>query len=43
MHGCKNDLKIHEQQIPEIIKKLENKEAILPKYDAGSDRRRPGL
>lgn len=30
----KNDLKIREQQIPNIITKLENKEAILPKYDA---------
>ena len=30
----KNDLKIREQQIPDIITKLENNEAILPKYDA---------
>ena len=30
----KNDLKIREQQIPTIISKLENNEAILPKYDA---------
>lgn len=30
----KNDLKIREQQIPDIISKLEKKEAILPKYDA---------
>ena len=30
----KNDLNIREQQIPTIISKLENNEAILPKYDA---------
>ena len=30
----KNDLKIREQQIPDIITKLESNEAILPKYDA---------
>ena len=30
----KNDLKIREQQIPDIITKLENNEAILPNYDA---------
>lgn len=30
----KNDLKIREQQIPEIITKIENKEAIMPTYDA---------
>ena len=30
----KNDLKIREQQIPDIITKLEHNEAILPKYDA---------
>ncbi|WAA10993.1 3'-5' exonuclease [Fervidibacillus albus] len=30
----KNDLKIHERQIPYIIEKLEEKEAILPTYDA---------
>ncbi|WP_394234141.1 3'-5' exonuclease [Niallia oryzisoli] len=30
----KNDLKIREQQISDMIVKLENNEAILPKYDA---------
>jgi hypothetical protein len=30
----KNDLKIREQQLPEIIEKVERKETILPKYDA---------
>jgi thymidine kinase len=30
----KNDLKIHERQIPDFITKLEKKEAILPTYDA---------
>lgn len=30
----KNDLKIREQQLPDIIDKLERKEAILPTYDA---------
>ncbi len=30
----KNDLKIREQQIPDIITKLESNEANLPKYDA---------
>ncbi len=30
----KNDLKIREQQLPEIIEKIEKKEAILPVYDA---------
>jgi hypothetical protein len=30
----KNDLKIREQQLPEIIEKIERKEAILPTYDA---------
>ncbi|MCU9614936.1 AAA family ATPase [Caldibacillus lycopersici] len=30
----KRDLKLHEQQIPTIIEKLEKNEAILPKYDA---------
>lgn len=30
----KNDLKIREQQLPDIIEKLESKEAILPTYDA---------
>jgi hypothetical protein len=30
----KNDLKIREQQLPDIIEKLERKEAILPTYDA---------
>ncbi|WP_423798045.1 3'-5' exonuclease [Neobacillus sp. SAB-20_R2A] len=30
----KNDLKIKEQQLPEIIEKIERKEAILPTYDA---------
>lgn len=30
----KKELHIHEKQIPTILEKLENKEAILPKYDA---------
>ncbi|WML48477.1 3'-5' exonuclease [Neobacillus sp. PS3-34] len=30
----KNDLKIREQQIPDLAEKLENKQAILPTYDA---------
>ncbi len=30
----KNDLKIREQQLPDIIEKLERNEAILPTYDA---------
>jgi len=30
----KNDLKIHEKQIPTFLDKLKNKEAILPTYDA---------
>jgi superfamily I DNA/RNA helicase len=30
----KNDLKIREQQLPEIIEKMEKNEAILPTYDA---------
>lgn len=30
----KNDLKIREQQLPEIIEKIERKETILPTYDA---------
>ncbi|MGM0901836.1 MAG: 3'-5' exonuclease [Bacillota bacterium] len=30
----KNDLKIHERQIPSLLEKLKNKEAILPTYDA---------
>lgn len=30
----KNDLKIREQQLPEIIGKIEKNEAILPTYDA---------
>ncbi|MBS4215157.1 3'-5' exonuclease [Neobacillus rhizophilus] len=30
----RNDLKIREQQLPEIIEKIERKEAILPTYDA---------
>jgi hypothetical protein len=30
----KNDLRIREQQLPNIIEKLERKEAILPTYDA---------
>lgn len=30
----RNDLKVREQQLPEIIKKIERKEAILPTYDA---------
>ncbi|WP_404406219.1 3'-5' exonuclease [Jeotgalibacillus malaysiensis] len=30
----KHDVKCKEQDIPELIKKLRNKEAILPKYDA---------
>lgn len=30
----KNDLKIKEHQIPDIIQKIENNEAILPTYDA---------
>ncbi len=30
----KNDLKIREQQLPDIIEKIEKNEAILPNYDA---------
>ena len=30
----KNDLKIHEKQLPDIIEKMEKGEAILPTYDA---------
>lgn len=30
----KNDLKIHEQRLPDIIEKIEKGEAILPTYDA---------
>ncbi|WP_160725324.1 3'-5' exonuclease [Bacillus sp. USDA818B3_A] len=30
----KNDLKIREQQLPDIIEKIERKESILPTYDA---------
>lgn len=30
----KNDLRIREQQLPDIIEKLDRKEAILPTYDA---------
>ncbi|KKK39208.1 nuclease [Mesobacillus campisalis] len=30
----KNDLRIHERQIPVLLEKLKNKEAILPTYDA---------
>jgi hypothetical protein len=30
----KNDLKIHERQIPVLLEKLKNKEALLPTYDA---------
>jgi len=30
----KNDLKIHERQIPTLVEKIKNKEAILPTYDA---------